>query len=133
MAIVLWRLEWLYFLYLELETWFPLWMERLEKVEKLALEYDVIFENGLEKLENDIIFKTVGLEKLGFHLWTRNIFTRCFPCMLFVYFVSHVCYLWCMSFLHFHFGKPKLYQSTNVDYFGWLGTFLQYLSVIFLY
>ena len=61
-------------------TWLPLWLEKLEKLEKL--EYGVIFEKGLEKLEKDIIFKAVGLEKLDFHLWARNIFMKCLTCML---------------------------------------------------
>ena len=63
-------------------TWLPLWLEKLEKLEKL--EFGVIFEKGLEKLEKDIIFKAVELEKLDFHLWVRNIFMKCFTCM-FIY------------------------------------------------
>ena len=46
--------------------------------------YGVIFEKGLGKLEKDIIFKAVGLEKLDFHLWVPNIFRRCLTCM-FIY------------------------------------------------
>ena len=61
------------------KTWLPLWLEKLEK-----LEYGVIFEKGLEKLEKDIIFKAVELEKLDFHIWVRNIFMKCFTCM-FIY------------------------------------------------
>ena len=62
------------------ESWLPLWLvEMLEK-----LEFGVIFEKGLEKLEKDIIFKAVELEKLDFHIWVRNIFMKCFTCM-FIY------------------------------------------------
>ena len=67
---------------LKFVTWLPLWLEKLEKLEKL--EYGVIFEKGLEKLEKDIIFKAVELEKLDFHIWVRNIFMKCFTCM-FIY------------------------------------------------
>ena len=68
------------------QPWLPLWLEKLEKLEKL--EFGVIFEKGLEKLEKDIIFKAVELEKLDFHIWVRNIFMKCFTCMFI--------YLWCM-------------------------------------
>ena len=60
----------------EYHAWLPLWLEKVEN--------GVIFEKGLEKLEKDIIFKAVELEKLDFHIWVRNIFMKCFTCM-FIY------------------------------------------------